>query len=145
MAELRKRYIKENYVMVKKAHFPYGRYIFREENGETYASWIPLYRDKRIEGSLNDPDGKALLNSIMDVRRIPEHGGLMLFTIYDAGGGVAATFMKPPGIRLIGEQHYAVMVDDSVYLRLDDTSGRGNYSILALREESQRWNAQKSI
>lgn len=48
---------------------------------------------------------------------------------WETGGGIAATFVKPHCLKLIGEEHYDVMVDGSAYLMLDGISGRGNYSI----------------
>ena len=120
---------KENYIMLKETHFPYGRYIFQKTDGEAYATSTPSVVDKKLNAPLDDANGMRILNSIMDAQRLPEHKGMNLFTIYNADSQVVAVFTIPPGFRLIGQQYYAVVVDGVEHFRLKDSSGHGNYTI----------------
>ena len=71
---------KENYVMLKEAHFPYGRYIFQKTDGEAYATSVPSVVDKKLNVPLDATNGETVLNSFMDAQRLPEQKGISIVT-----------------------------------------------------------------
>lgn len=115
--------------MVRKAHFPYGHYSFQDEGGLLLAASVPTYTEKKIQVALEDLKGKVILNAVASMQRIPEHGGLILYTVFCPDGGIVGHFVKPSGWKLIGQEHYEFMTGNARYLALDDTKGNGEYVV----------------